>query len=235
MRRHVRTKEEWNMIKRHPDLFPSFYYFKCNSLDPLMLSSYFQYLVQFFPMTTLLILHQLNLTPLALYRKLMAISKHPAQSLKTFLNDIKSDEVENIARYENAFKNIASNQVKSVYLEREARLNSRPQVNKSITIKKFDYDIPAVMNNLREQKFPFSKKPNILAFVPGHISGVNAKALSISPAVKKLISLCNGRRSIDKIINRMAKIKLNSSFQEILSRIVLRGLNYLCANGIIQI
>jgi radical SAM superfamily enzyme YgiQ (UPF0313 family) len=232
LRCYSRDPKEWNLIKKYPALFPAFYRLKPKALNPLDISKFYQYLVQFFPMTTLLLLNYMKISPFKLYKKLSLISKNPGRSLKLLLKQTGSNPIiKNIARHEFTFKNIVSDNNASSTFNKRLAVSYRPRISQTVILESFDYDMSLAMKSLRNQKFIFTKRKAIFAYIPGN----TPKVLSLDPGAIKLLSLCNGKHNIRQIIDIIRNEYSALEHKNNIRITVMDRLNSFLKNGLIEI
>lgn len=94
-------------------------------------------------------------------------------------------------------------------------LAGRPILRRGTQAGEFGYDVRALQEALERGDRPEIAAPGEihLAFVPGHGPG-NAKIFRLTPATHRLISLCDGRRTVSEIVDRLERLMGESGLKE---------------------
>jgi radical SAM superfamily enzyme YgiQ (UPF0313 family) len=212
--------DEEALIRKYPNLFPSFYYLKNEPLDPIFLLRIcvlFKFIAQSFPLTTLLILDSHSTTPLKLGEKIIssfnaqkinwtffsndeAAFRHYLPFLKRFIRTFSSELIREAALHEELFQKSSLIETVPNSIHLNIGLTSHPRIAHNVKIKAYNYALTSLMDILKNNfNKPLPKTSCFIAYVPGKI----AKTVSLPPLAYQLLSLCNGENSLRNIATKV--------------------------------
>ncbi|NQU18388.1 MAG: radical SAM protein [Candidatus Saganbacteria bacterium] len=239
---------EKHLIKKHPELFSYYFYYKNSRLDPKFLQKtgiIFTFLCEFFPATTLLIMQNYSLPPFCLSQKIVPFFdakniswriplkdqvtfKHYLPIYKEFLfhcfGSFPSDIKEMLIHEETFQKAFFA---KKTIKKKEDKFNysSIPRLCNGVYIKAYTYNLHKTIKSLSGYNRTINKEPIYLLYKQENIFF----PFPLSRNCYKLLSRCNGKRSINRIVNEfkdsMTKANKNS---------LLRVFQSFHKNGIIK-
>ncbi|MBU0686997.1 MAG: B12-binding domain-containing radical SAM protein [Candidatus Margulisbacteria bacterium] len=216
--------EEFDLIKKYPRIFPSFYSLKRKDFQPIFLARtclLFSFLIEFFPITTSLLLKSFSMSPLALDRRLISFFnsleiewkvKKPGKSLfcyylpffKKFVKHYAADLIKEVFAYEELFHRTDFFVDPGLSNRNKIHLTSRPKITRGVQIKTYNYNVSSIIKNLRSGiAIKVKRVQSFMAVVPG----VTAESFALTPHLYRILSLCNGRRTAGEIISNILGVE----------------------------
>ncbi|MBU0686996.1 MAG: B12-binding domain-containing radical SAM protein [Candidatus Margulisbacteria bacterium] len=214
----TKLPEEVALINKYLHIFPTFYYKRESNYQFRFLEKIcdlFVFLSESFPLTTLLLMKHLSMTPMQLGKKTIAVfdsskagwariikskpyTNYYFPYVKTFIDGISSQLIKEVFMHEDLFFKTSFKQSQKAKKIRSVRLNSRPKLIKGVKIKEYAYDILGITDYLRGKKREHIPKSKCyVLYVPGEMM----EAYSITPFLYQLLINSNGKQTINEIVN----------------------------------
>jgi len=219
------------LIKKYPELFPSFYFIKNPSIDPEFLqelAALYRFFANYFPATALLLLKTHKLSPYQLGEKIISFSdslktktnlKYPNSYLELFRSFLKKEKYNSSPAIKNVFDhevNLTKASVRSK-VPRNGHTICDPGIEvkpkRRANIKKYNCNIDEIIEDMRNNRScSFNKKPTYFAYIGGH----PARTLPLTASDYTLLKLCNGKRSLKDIIMLICgkNIKIDTALKQ---------------------
>ncbi|MFH2034538.1 MAG: radical SAM protein [Candidatus Margulisiibacteriota bacterium] len=162
---------EISLIKKYPHIFPSFFCLKNKAIKThtvLKLRNLFSYLINIFPMTSLVLMQDQSLSPVELGLDLLSFYKKTRKFNWLSLPDDPSVATEGLRKYA---ADIKSQLVDEVFMHEtllwEGYLSKRPS-GSNVQLAVYDHDVFSLAQALRAGKMTLPPKSRCyVAYVPG--------------------------------------------------------------------
>ncbi|MBU1022022.1 MAG: B12-binding domain-containing radical SAM protein [Candidatus Margulisbacteria bacterium] len=208
---------EVSLVKHNPSIFPSFYSLKRKDFSHHFFEKtciLFHFLIEIFPLTTLLFLKLLSYDPLPFSKKVVSFFEGEGLSWSIFQEDkqtyhhylpfftkfIKKHAtqlIKEVFYHEELFQNVSLIEKAEVRRDVKLGFDSFPKVARGVKIKIYNYDVLGMVDYVKHNKGSKIRKTKCyVAYVPGETT----QAIKLDVLSHDLIGLCNGKRTIKEII-----------------------------------
>ncbi|MBF0107093.1 MAG: B12-binding domain-containing radical SAM protein [Deltaproteobacteria bacterium] len=175
----------------------------------------YNFLIENFPLTTLLLLRYYNHSPVFLGNKMFKyfekknnkwlffhnikdLVNHYFPTFKKFVTDHSNRLLSEVLKHEGVLKNNSFTKKTELHDHSHVGLNSKPKTVKNLKLKSYHYNIFDIIDVLKSGSCKMiPEKKNYIAYLPGRVS----KAIELDPLAYHLLKFSNGTLSAGNIID----------------------------------